>query len=305
MARARAARPNTRRLVTSLAVAPALVAAGVALARPAASLFSTRSTSAAAAEPASTVASVAAPTTASTVARAHVAAVAKPVRVLIIGDSTGANLGAALRQMQGAGKPPLVYENRGDPGCQLANAYAQTMVVNPSLWSVQPATCHHWAQRLKAAQAFAPNIVLAVFGPTEMANLQLVAHGPTTDITHADVQAATRAEAAAIRAEFPHALFVWATSPQTFAGSATLPPGNWVINNSTRTAVWNKMVGQFAVQEHGAVLDMQWYVAHAPHGLQDRSWRPDGTHLEGAALTNAAHWTVGQLDRFAVRAHLS
>jgi len=300
-ARVRAATPRARRLIRAFAVAPALVAAGVALAGPAQSLLTPTTTTTVQRPVPTTVAPV------PTIARPRVvAAVApKPLRVLVIGDSTAANLGATLRRMQGSGKPALVFKNVGVPGCQLANAYAQSMVMHPSLWSVQPDSCHHWAQRLVAQRSFAPNIILAVFGPTEMADLQLAPRGPTTDITRADVKLMTVGEAAAIRSEFPHALFVWATSPQTFAGSATIPSWKWVINSAARTAVWNQMVRQLAAQEHGDVLDMQGYVDSAPHGWQDRSWRPDGTHLAGVALTNAAHWTIGQLDRFAVKAHLS
>jgi hypothetical protein len=301
-ARVRTATPRARRLLRAFAMAPALVAAGVALAGPAQSLLtSTTPTTVQRPSTPTTVASV------TTIARPRVvAAVApKPLRVLVIGDSTAANLGTSLRRMQGSGKPPLVFKNVGVPGCQLANAYAQSMVVHPSLWSVQPDSCHHWAQRLAAQRSFAPNIILAVFGPTEMADLQLAPHSPTTDITRADVKLMTVGEAAAIRSEFPHTLFVWATTPQTFAGSTTIPPRNWVINSAARTAVWNQMVNQLARQEHGAVLDMQGYVDSAPDGWLNRSWRPDGTHLAGVALTNSARWTIGQLDRFAVAAHLS
>ena len=302
--RVRNAGPKTRRALTAVAIAPALVAAAVALAGPAESLLNPRATPpAAAAEPAPTHPT----TTTRPIARPRTVAATAPrrLRVLVIGDSTAANLGNALRHMQGAGNPPLVFLNVGVPGCQLANAYAQSMVVNPSLWSVQPASCHHWAKRLAAQRSWSPDIVLAIFGPTEMADLQLAPNGPTTNIMHYDVRVATRSEAAAIRNEFPHALFVWTTSPQTFAGSATIPAPNWVINDPARTALWNAMVAQLAKSEHGVVLDMQRYIDGAPHGWQDRSWRPDGTHLAGVALTNAAHWTIAQLDRDAVRAHIS
>ena len=218
-------------------------------------------------------------------------------RVLVIGDSTGDRLGGALeRSAQANGQ--LLVANAAVSGCQLATAYAQSMT-SPEQWSTQHEGCRNWAQRMAAAHAFDPDVVLAVFGPTEAADVQLTKDGPATNIDDADVRAATESEAAALRAEFPHTLFVWATAPRTFVSNSTVPESHWLINDAERLATWNALVDQFAAAPNSARFDLAAIVNRAPGGWRDAGWRPDGAHLQGAALQQVAATTAAQLQAFA------
>jgi peptidoglycan/LPS O-acetylase OafA/YrhL len=215
------------------------------------------------------------------------------LRVLVIGDSTGGVLGDALVKYADA-HPGIDAANEAMNGCPLSDARAQNMV-RQQIWTAVTAACRHCAARLAADRSFDPDIVLGVFGPTQVADLKLGDHGPASNVTHPDVQNAARAEAAALRSEFPKARFVWMTAPNTFTGNRAIPEGDWLINDPTRVAAWNRLVGEFAAAPGGSSLDLAAHVASAPGGLRDRTWRPDGAHLRGAALAETTEWTVENL----------
>jgi len=233
--------------------------------------------------------------------RSTSAAAPRIPRVLVIGDSTGDRLGGALVKWSQA-NGTLLVANAGLPGCQLATAYAQSMTT-PEQWSTQNGTCQHWAQRMTAAREFRPDIVLAVFGPTEAADVQLVNGGPTTNIENADVRTETAAEAASLRAEFPRAQFVWANAPRTFVNNGDIPESDWLINDPGRIAAWNAMVGRLAAAPNSSLLDIVAYVNSAPGGWRNHDWRPDGAHLHGAPLTQLAAQTAARLQALAGRSH--
>jgi hypothetical protein len=225
----------------------------------------------------------------------HSTAPAAPhaLRVLVIGDSTGGLLGGSLVRYANS-HPDLVVENQGVSGCALSDARAQSMVRQREWSHVGPA-CRHWAARLRAERSFKPDVVLAIFGPAEMAELELGDHGAVTDVTHPDVAAAERAEVAGLRTDFPRSTFVWASAPRTFSGNPAIPQENWLINDPTRIAAWNRMVATFASMPRSRGLDLASYIENAPGGWHDRSWRPDGTHLAGTALSDAVAWIAANL----------
>ena len=211
----------------------------------------------------------------------------------MIGDSTAAVLGHGLVEYADEHKN-IVVDSEGVNGCALSDARAQNMVREQE-WASVPAKCRHWATRLAADVSFRPDVVLAVFGPAEIADLELGDHGPAGDVRRADVQASAAAEVARLRALFPRARFVWATAPLTFTGNQELPEGDWLINDPVRIGAWNRLVAEFAHDPHSSMLDLAAFFATAPGGWRNRSWRPDGAHLQGVALTRAAQWTVVQL----------
>ena len=217
-----------------------------------------------------------------------------PLRVLVIGDSTGENLGRALVKWS-ASNPEIDVENAGVAGCALADATDQNMV-REQLWAPVDGACRHWALRVAALQPVPPDVVLAVFGPTQAADLRLAGSRAAANVTQPDEQAAVRSEVLALRSVFPKATFVWATAPRTFAGSRALPEGDWLINDATRIATWNFIVNGLGAEPRSATLDVAGFVERAPGGWHDPSWRPDGTHLSGPALSAVTRWTATQLE---------
>jgi len=252
---------------------------------------------------ASSGAAAASPGLAKVLATPHSASPAAPriPRVLVIGDSTADRLGGALVKWSQA-HGGLLVADAGVLGCQLANAYAQSMT-NPDQWSTQNDACHDWAQRMAAARVFDPDVVLAVFGPTEAADVQLQRGGPALNITDAAVRAATIAEAAGLRAEFPRAVFLWADAPRTFVSNADIPESQWVINDAQRIGVWNAMVDELARSPQSARLYIAAFVDSAPGGWRNSDWRPDGAHLQGTPLQKLAAETAARLQAIAGSSH--
>jgi hypothetical protein len=217
----------------------------------------------------------------------------RTVRVLVIGDSTASLLGSELSKWSGK-RVRLAVVNRAVAGCQLANADAQNMT-DPAVWSKQGSECQHWAVRVASEVSFDPDVVFFVFGPTEAAELRLVRGASASDISHPDVQTETRAEVSALRREFPRALFVWATAATPFTSTTATPESHWLINDPGRIAIWNQMVSEFAAAPRSARFDLAALIGAAPGGLRDRTWRPDGMHLDGAPLDIVATATAARL----------
>ena len=208
---------------------------------------------------------------------------AKPLRVLIVGDSTSVELGKTIASL-----PGLVVDARGEGGCAFVDAGTQSMV-KQGIFIPQPASCRHWGARMPSERAFDPDVVLAIFGPTQASDVTLGDGSARTNIANADEQAAVRLEAASLRNDFPNALFIWASAPRIFAGTQQFPERDWLTNDPVRTAGWNMMVAELSSQPHSARLDLAPFIENTPPGgWRDRTWRPDGTHLKGKALTTTA-----------------
>jgi len=220
------------------------------------------------------------------------AAATTPLRILVLGDSTADNLGAGLRAV-GAGL--VEVDDQGVPGCSLADAAQQSMVEHPDLWaSVSPA-CGDWARRLAPEfAAFRPQVVIAMFGPTQTADLRLP-DGIVGSVLDPSVTAASLAEGRALEALAPRARWLWATSPETFSAGDGIPQRDWVVDDPARTAAWNAIVAQLGAMPGAAILNAAAWVDTRPGGWHNGSVRPDGTHLSPEALSAISRWTLGQI----------
>jgi hypothetical protein len=217
--------------------------------------------------------------------------VAAPVRLLVIGDSTGTALGLGLAQWAKAHPSHIVVDRQAVSGCALVDANAQNMTI-PAQWGRVPGACRNWAGRMAAQKAFRPDVVLFVFGPTQTSDLRPGSSSTATNITRNDFQWLSIAQAALLRKTFPSAVFLWTSAPQTFYASTAVPENRWLFNNPARIAAWNSLLLAMSKWPLSARIHLAAFVGTAPGGLRDRSWRPDGVHLAGTGLAKTAAWVA-------------
>jgi hypothetical protein len=170
-------------------------------------------------------------------------------------------------------------------------------MVMPDEWSPQSSSCQNWALRMQPiVTSFQPNVVLAMFGPTQAADMLLPGAAGAASILDPSVVAASQAQKDALEALAPDAWWVWATAPQTFASSATYPESAWVVNDPARIAAWNALVQQFSLGDDSSELDVASWIDDQPRGWDDPAVRPDGQHVVGTYLDQLAVWAVECLD---------
>jgi peptidoglycan/LPS O-acetylase OafA/YrhL len=223
-----------------------------------------------------------------------------PLRVLVIGDSTGSVIGHAIEAyaaiINTPAQPRLIMDTQAEDGCALADADEQSMT-EPDEWAFESSGCRSWARRMAPDVAlFKPNIVLAIFGPTQTADLVLAGAPGRASILDPSVVEATRNERDQLEQLAPDAWWVWATDPRTFTSTATIPARDWVVNQADRTAAWNELLAQFSAAPHNARIDLATWVLGQPGGPESSSVRPDGMHVRGPALAQLAVWIVGCLE---------
>jgi hypothetical protein len=217
-------------------------------------------------------------------------AAAQPIRVLVIGDSTANGLGAALETWGNAHQNVIVVDRQAVNGCPLIDATAQNAVSTPPEWRAVPTGCRDWAGRMSSQRAFDPDVVLAVFGPTQAEDARMGNSLTATNVTNADFRWFTVDQAILLRRDFPHAVFVWASAPRTFFALPGFPENVWLLNDPTRVAAWNGLVLAMSRWPVSVRLHMAQYIETLPGGWRNRAVRPDGTHVAGVALANLAAW---------------
>jgi hypothetical protein len=216
-------------------------------------------------------------------------AATRPIRVLVIGDSTANGLGASLALWGASHGNVVVVDRQAINGCPLVDANAMN-TVSPPQWARVPAACRDWGRRMLAQRAWKPDVVLAVFGPTQAADVRPANTGTITNVKNADFRWATVDQAIELRNDFPKAVFVWASAPRTFFATGSIPESRWVINDPTRIAAWNALVLAMSKWKLSVRVHMAQYIETLPGGWRNRTVRPDGVHVSGSALVNLAAW---------------
>jgi peptidoglycan/LPS O-acetylase OafA/YrhL len=223
-----------------------------------------------------------------------------PLRVLVIGDSTGSVIGHAMEAYAATintpAAPRLIMDTQAEDGCSLADTTEQSMT-EPDEWVDEGSGCRNWAGRMAVQiTIFHPNVVLMIFGPTQTADVVLPGSRVRSSILDPSMAAATESQRDALEALVPGAWWVWATDPRTFTSTDAIPQGDWVVNRADRTDAWNTLVARFGAAPHNAVLDLSGWVLGRPEGPDSTAVRPDGMHVRGPPLAQLAVWTVDCLE---------
>jgi hypothetical protein len=243
--------------------------------------------------PASTVDSVAAPR--------HVAASPAPIpaggtpRVLVVGDSVGASLGARLDEVQGAVGISVV--NHSLIGCELPQSDFHRKPAGDDGPAGEPlvttAQCRDWATRwttnLAAEQ---PTQVVLSMGFPAVEDIQI------RGVWHAACsswwRSYYRTEAtAALRLLGSTGAHVWIATIAR-PGLDAFPP-----SLDTATECVNRLLRDAATATHASVLDLDGYVCprtgRCGSTLNGRPLRPDGLHFTNPGGRLLAIWVAQQL----------
>jgi hypothetical protein len=239
------------------------------------------------AAPTSSAASSTAPTTTSTTAAP------RPPRVLVVGDSTGEFFGDAL-----ARRPEIDVTNAARRGCPLLDGDDVPVQLRRATdfkpWPEQTGETHdcNWAHYLPDEPG-GFDVAVIVAGPTMTPTYRL---GPGHDVHVGDPQADAWMSASLTRlvAELQKhaAAVVWLTAPASEATYGVGTRDDWYWTSSSRTDAWNSLQRTIAAQTGGSVIEFaQWFYAQPDHD----SYRPDGSHLEGAGADLSAAYVTSAL----------
>jgi len=226
----------------------------------------------------------------------------EPLRVLVLGDSTGDFLAAALATV-----PGLEVVDAARRGCPILDDD------NLRVQLTKGGEYRHWVDFTNVDYAcdwrtYLPalptdfDVVLVVAGPT-MTPTYRAPNGKGPDL-RVDQPAGAAWFADAV-ARFGEAVAshgrttVWLTAPssQTIHGGSR---ADWYWTSTTRTAAWNELLSAQAARSAAVLVDFaSWFNAEPDHD----SFRPDGSHLEGHGAEVAAAYVADQLNELVGAAH--
>jgi peptidoglycan/LPS O-acetylase OafA/YrhL len=251
-------------------------------------------------------ASTAAPTVPSgdAAAGSTTTAPAAPLRVLVVGDSLMAQMGAALEQWAAAHPDELVVFNHSQLGCPVARG-GEVRIPDGTESDVL-AQCNEWATPVDeeqlveptvvswttAVEAFRPDVVLALVTPWDVADRRIPERG-FDDWTHVGepayddyVRSEYRAASEVLGATGARVL--WMLGP---ALDRPVTPQN----DPVRIAALNDLVRDaIATDPRATTVDYPGWLGRVGD-TRDRTLRGDGMHLSPAGLEQVVPWLLDEI----------
>jgi peptidoglycan/LPS O-acetylase OafA/YrhL len=230
---------------------------------------------------------------------------AAPLRVLVVGDSLMAQMGAALEQWGTAHPDELVVFNHSQLGCPVARG-GEVRIPDGTESEVLP-QCNAWATPVTeeqlvepavvswttAVEAFRPDVVLALVTPWDVADRRIPEKG-FEDWTHVGVAAYddyVRAEyrAASQVLGATGARVLWMLGP---ALDRPVSPQN----DPARIAALNELVREaISTVPRATTVDYPGWIGEVGEA-RDRTLRGDGMHLSEVGLEQVVPWLLEEID---------
>jgi peptidoglycan/LPS O-acetylase OafA/YrhL len=214
----------------------------------------------------------------------------KPMRVLVVGDSTSFWFASGL-EAASKRRDDLVVGWSGAVSCPMMRLPSYRGVTGDD---VDTSECPRFGDEWRgAARVFDPDVVLVVSSAIDAADFVLPGSTAYVGFGDPDFDSLWRSEAEAVLEEFAEsgAVVLWADSP-----GVEMPTRDASTKWNERLARYNELVAE-VVAAHPQVGAMS-LAAHlgAPGQPVDQTLRPDGVHLTQVAATDAAEaWLIDEI----------